>query len=138
MELETYSIERMNFEDLELAIDTTKRNRMYIVLGETLYSELEAFDKTGLTTSQSYIYWAEIYYSIAEYYLFLARRDKFARRAARESRTQGDVTYSTYGATGKELSAYDYLAKGNFCMSEAGYGDYIRNRLTRRTSIHGN
>lgn len=140
-ELENYDVygyeNQSEFEtNLEFALDIAIRDRIYPIIDETLYDVLADEDKTGLSTQQLYVYWAEIYYAVAEFCLFHARRDKYKRRSARETRTQGDVTYSNIGMTGKEMMAYDYISKGDKSLAEGGYHD-VQVRLTRRTSIYG-
>jgi len=124
-------------EDLEYAIDIAKLERMEPVIGEDTYDALEALDKTGLSTTELYVYRAEVYFSIAEFYLLHGRRDKYRRRAARESRTQGDVTFSTLGTIGKEMAANDYIEKAKWSLAEGGYDFQQGARLQRRVSIHG-
>ena len=141
-ELEPYNIydykEETKFQtDLEYAIDTAKFERMEPVIGEDQYDALEALDKTGLSTTELYVYRAEVYFAIAEFYLLHGRRDKYRRRAARESRTQGDVTFSTLGTIGKEMAANDYIEKAKWSLAEGGYDFQQGVRLQRRTSIHG-
>jgi len=141
-ELETYDVygydKESDFQnDLEYALEIAEKDRMIPVIGENTYDSLAGQDKSGLSTTQLYVYWAEVYYSLAEFCFLHARRDKYQRRSAREGRTQGDITYTNTGATGKEMIAYDYLTKADKSFSAGGYG-YAPGRLTRKTGIYDN
>lgn len=117
------------------AVSKVERERMIPIMGESSYNTYAALDKDGLSTTQLNVYWAEVYWSVAEFALFLAKKDKFVRGGARESRTQGDVTEGTSGTVGKQLFAEAYIRKAQRYMAEGGYDSGIR--LTRRISIHG-
>ena len=140
VELQTYQVydyanDAAFVTDLEYAISVAKRVSMIPVIGESYYSTLETLDKTGLSTTELYIYWAEVYYALAEFCFGHARKDKYQRRSANEGRGQGTVSYSNSGATGKEMMAYDFLSKADRSMAESGYTN-IPVKITRRTSIY--
>jgi hypothetical protein len=140
IELQTYDVYGYSTDNLFVtalteAVATARRERMIPIMGEGDYTALTALDKTGLTEDQTNIYYAEIYYSIAEYVLSQDRKDKFMRRGTTESRSGANNSYSiTSGFSGKNAVASEYISKGDACISAGGYDS--GKRLIPRTSIH--
>jgi len=111
-----------------------ERERLVPRISQTTYDTIEALDKTGLTDVQDAIYWGSIYYTVAEFFLQMARDDKYSRHGQNEDRSDGKVTRQSAGMTGHEWAAVDYINKGNSSLSLAGYP--VVKVLQRRQTIH--
>lgn len=139
-ELQTYDVYGYDSDALFItalteSVATARRERMIPAMTEGDYDALEAFDRTGLTESQTNTYYAEIYYSIAEFVLLQDRKDKYMRRGTTESRTGANNSYSiTSGFSGKSAVASEYISKGDACLGAGGYD--TDKRIFPRTSIH--
>jgi len=119
---------------LAYAVDQAKYNRMYPVMGDDDYDEIEDLNRDGCTTEQMYIYKAELFYALAEFIALHARKEKYNRRAKTEGRSQGDQSSSMSGSTGKDWVISEYVAKGDKYLAEAGYN--VQVRLVRREGIY--
>jgi len=124
-----------SFEEALVKADVVaERDRLVPKISQTTYDTIEALDKTGLTDIQTAVYWSSIYYTIAEFYLQMARDDKYSRHGQNEDRSDGKVTRQSEGMTGHEWAAVDYLNKAKQSLSLAGYA--TAKILQRRNTIH--
>jgi len=129
-----YSTDAEFVTALTNAIGTVERERLIPIMTEGTYDAYALLDKTGLTTLQQNIYYAEIYFAAAEFILLHNRRAKYNRVAMNESRGQGEVSSSMSGATGKSSVAQDYIQRAEFLIAAGGFIAPVR--LGRRTGIY--
>ena len=130
-----YSSDLLFVAALTSAVSTARRERMVPVMGISDYNSLASLDKTGLTEAQENVYYAEIYFSLAEFVLSHDRKDKFTRRGQTESRSGSNNSYSiTSGFSGKDMVAKEYRDRANRSLAAGGYEPM--NRLHPRSSIH--
>lgn len=121
--------------DLAKAMETAIRERMLPALeDQAVYDYITTVGKANFTEEQNNIYYAEIFYVIAEFFLLLDRWDKQSRLGLGGSDSQGGVSRSISGYSGKEAMAEEYLEKAEACISRGGY--YPKRTLKPRSSIH--
>lgn len=121
--------------ELTIAIETAKRERMLVYMeSPEAYDHIATVGKANFTEEENNVYYAEVYYAVAEFLLKRDRWDKQMRLAVSESRSQGGSTRSLTGQSGKEAVAVKYLELANSCLSRGGY--YPKNKLIARSSIH--
>lgn len=118
----TYAVERAMYE------------RMYPVTGEADYASILALNKAGLTYEQTMFYYAEIYFSCAEFITLKSQKEKFWKRGIEESESGEGSSFSTSSQSGKDAAAAAYISKANKCLSMAGY--YSQAKVKPRQSIH--
>lgn len=141
LELKTYQV--YGFADdaafitaLTYAVERAKRERMFQIFDESEYDALAAIGKASMDVLQYDIYYAEIYFSIAEFFALRDRQDKTARLGYAETQNQGGNSRVVSGYSGKDAAVREYLDKAYACLGRAGYS--VNKKLQVISSIHGN
>lgn len=151
-ELQSYSVYGYDtdaeFDDaIEYAIDIAMRERMYPALcsnavdnatnasGAGVYDYYKALGKSGMDDTEINVYYAEVYFAVAEFLLLRDRLDKAARLGYTQTKSEGGVSTTISGYSGKDAVVKEYISKGNYCLGLAGYSS--QNYIRPRCSIHG-
>lgn len=121
---------------LTYAVERAKRERMYQIFDETEYDALSAIGKANYDVNQYDIYYAEIFFAIAEFFALRDRQDKAARLGYTETQNQGGASRVVSGYSGKEAAIREYLEKAYSSLARAGYA--VNKKLQVQASIHGN
>jgi hypothetical protein len=98
----------------------------YTKISTTLYA--------ALSTAQLYVYRAEVYFIIAEFLSMIERKEIASKKSYVESKSEGGVSRSGGGFSGKAAAATKFIQKANYCLSMAGYN--IQQKIKVRASIH--
>jgi len=96
---------------------------MWPTVGEALYATIEAKDKTGLTTFETYIYWAEVFFIAYRLTKAIHSTESQAVKGSGYSHSVGDVSESTSGAgsSGMRTASSSYYKTANAFLIRAGY-----------------
>jgi hypothetical protein len=138
-ELNTFKVYGFDVESdfdtaLEYSVGVVMRERMYPIIGDAYYSTLSLVGRDALTTISVNIYWAEVYFAIAEFLLLTDRKAKAAKVSYQENKSMGGVSASGSGYSGKENVAQQYISKAEYLLSLAGYS--MQSNIIARSSIH--
>lgn len=96
-------------------------------ISTAFYNTIQAKNKTGLEEYiENHIYQAEVYMICSMFLSLHDRKELFKRKAANESVSEGNVTHSTSGPTGKAMASSFYYTKAMKELSTAGYDTVIR------------
>src|SRR4030042_143672 len=125
-ELQTYDVYGYETDDLfddaiEYAFEQAAMNRMYPIMGIADYDYIATLDKGACNDAQLYIYWADVWYALGEFLLLRSRHEQYNRKGNSESRSQGGISASISGSSGKEKIASEYFQTGDRYMAMYGY-----------------
>lgn len=131
--LSTYSVYGYASEELLTAALTivaadVKMDMMIPAIGDATYDDLAAKDKVGLSTTDEYVYWAEIFFILARFMSHEA--NKVIEGAHGDSYSVGAQGYSqsVSGATSPGFTrvAWRHANQGKKYMAFAGYDVGLR------------
>ena len=108
-------------EGFKRALNEAKIKYLYPFVGETLYAEIQALNKTGFTLDQEYIYMAETYFAVGIFVGGLATASKFSTEGDSHSFSIEGYSESVSGISGRGKVAKNYVMEGYHYLSLAGY-----------------
>jgi hypothetical protein len=110
------------------------REKMLNVMTSGIYAYFQALGKAGMNVDDVNIYWAEVYYTVSYFYKLRDRLDRSARIGNTESKSEGGISRTSSGYSGKAAVAMEYSQRADACMERAGFN--MQAKLKVRGSIH--
>lgn len=96
---------------------------MIPVIGQAYYDSIKAKNKVGLTLIETYLYWAEIYFTCFRFVSFYAQIDNQSSMGKSESiKIEGYERTVSGGENGMDILASRYLDEARKSLAMAGYG----------------
>ncbi len=103
------------------AINAAKLKYLLPCLDVDSYNEIAALDKTGLSTEQECIYWAEVCFSTAIFLQEIANKEQQQRAAESDSQSLKGKSKSSSGRIGKYGAGGFWFQEGLKYLKLAGY-----------------
>jgi hypothetical protein len=102
------------------AVEDAYLKYLYPALG-TYYDDIADKDKTDLTTVETYIYKAEIFFSAGMLLIGVSGKESQKRNTENQSTSVKGQSKSGSGRIGKEKAGGDFINRGFEMMKQAGY-----------------
>jgi hypothetical protein len=120
-----YASDNAYESQLTRMVDDARLLDIIPVITQGLYDSIAVKDKVNLELKESYIYKAEIFFSIARFLKKESLRSNQSNTGGEEHiSTEGysrTITTSNSGSQGKTIMGESYEREANKCLAEAGY-----------------
>jgi hypothetical protein len=110
------------------------REKMLNVMQSGTYTYFQTLGKAGMSVDEVNVYWAEVYYTVSYFYKMRDRLDRSARVGNTESKSEGGISRTNSGYSGKAAVALEYSQRADSCLERAGFN--MQAKLKVRGSIH--
>ena len=125
--------------NLDLYVNEAKLMDLYLYVGSTTYDSISAKDKASLSTYETYVYQAELYFSASHFLSGFNNSDVQSREGDSGSLTVEGYSRSFSGASGYDQAALSYQSKGFEFLALAGHnplqiqrnGGYLKEDVNR-------